>query len=220
MNDLYGITVENLMSVFPPSMQSDEKIVALATTTARAIAGSIGESDYACIYLRLDLLPDEVLDTLAKDFDVQWYDYDAEHSVKVKLISSSFLTHRHLGTKAAVVSVLNSLFEDAQILEWFEYGGDPYTCKIVIGNGENWCDTDILKKYLHSIECYKNLRTDIKSANYSTSKLGTIYVGTAMLYQETMTIPVTESWPENNNVYITDENGYFLIDEDGKLLMD
>lgn len=220
MSDIYGITVENLMSVFPPSLAADSRVRALAEATATLLVGRLFELPLADLYGHLDALPEEVLDVLAKDFNIAWYDKDADRTTKARLIKDAFYVYRHIGTKSAVLTVLGSLYEGSTLEEWFEYGGAPYTCRISLGNGDQFCDTDVLKEQLENIDLYKNLRTSIESVHFDAVKSTGVYVGSALLYQEAETLTVSGAWDTNDDVYLADENDYYLTDGSGNLLIE
>ena len=80
----------------------------------------------------VDALPEHILDVLAVENGIVWYDPDAEISVKRALIKSATNVHMTLGTVAAVSQVANDYYGDSEVLEWFEYSGTPGHFKINI----------------------------------------------------------------------------------------
>lgn len=75
----------------------------------------------------------ELLPYLAHMFDVNISGLSESESRA--LIANSIEIHRYQGTLYSVKKVLLSIFSEAEILEWFDIGGDPYTfnAKVTIG---------------------------------------------------------------------------------------
>ncbi|MDR2360504.1 MAG: phage tail protein I [Oscillospiraceae bacterium] len=129
-----GITAENLTLTFPEVMQSDVKAESLAKAVADALSKEITELDKIRIYPQLDELPEELLDILANDLKVDWYDYDYDVETKRQILRQSGQVHRRLGTPWAIEVVLLAYFKEGEIEEWFDYGGEPHHFRIRTGN--------------------------------------------------------------------------------------
>lgn len=128
----HGLTADNMMQQFPIALQKDPKTVALGQAIAKVMESRQDEIDSLRIYTRIDELPEWLLDILARDFAVDWYDRSYTLEEKRKTIKDSFYVHRHRGTKAAVERAISAIYPNPKVLEWFEYGGDPYHFKLRI----------------------------------------------------------------------------------------
>lgn len=128
----HGLTADNMMQQFPIALQKDPKTVALGQAIAKVMESRQDEIDSLRIYTRIDELPEWLLDILARDFAVDWYDRSYTLEEKRKTIKNSFYVHRHRGTKAAVERAISAIYPNPKVLEWFEYGGDPYHFKLRI----------------------------------------------------------------------------------------
>jgi len=102
MNSAYGITEANLLAQLPRVLAEDENTDALGAAAAEVLAAQQADIALASIYARIDELPEGLLDILAYDFKVDWYDYDASLDIKRATIKDCFFIHRTRGTKAAV----------------------------------------------------------------------------------------------------------------------
>lgn len=116
-----GLTAERMVNSFPLALQKDPKMVALAHSIANVLEQRLDEIDLGQIYTRIDQLPEDLLDILAKDFAVDWYDRSYTLEEKRKTIKGSFYVHRHRGTKAAVEKAISAIYPNPEVLEWFEY---------------------------------------------------------------------------------------------------
>ena len=70
-------------------------------------------------------LPEEFLDALAKELDIDWYKLGGTLEAKRNLVQNSDLVHMHIGTKSAVEMVVKDYYGGAEVKEWFEYNGQP-----------------------------------------------------------------------------------------------
>ena len=162
-----GLTAERMMDSFPLALQKDPKMVALAHSIANVLEQRLDEIDLGQIYTRIDQLPEDLLDILAKDFAVDWYDRSYTLEEKRKTIKGSFYVHRHRGTKAAVEKAISAIYPNPEVLEWFEYGGNPYHFKLRITVDFATLNQTKHQQVLQKISCYKNLRSHLDGVVYS-----------------------------------------------------
>lgn len=162
-----GLTAERMMDSFPLALQKDPKMVALAHSIANVLEMSLDEITLGQIYTRIDELPEDLLDILAKDFAVDWYDKSYTLEEKRKTIKGSWYVHRHRGTKAAVEAAIAALYPNPVIEEWFDYDGSPYHFRLRIP--VDYIDTAKHEQICRKIICYKNLRSHLDSIIYQIS---------------------------------------------------
>ncbi|MCL2488631.1 MAG: phage tail protein I, partial [Oscillospiraceae bacterium] len=123
MNPAYGITPENLLRILPDVLKNDESMLALANAIIGVLAGQPDDIEEVMIYTRIDKLPEPLLDILAYDFKVDWWDANYTLAEKRRVLKESWAVRRRLGTKAAVQRAVSAIFDDTLVQEWFEYGG-------------------------------------------------------------------------------------------------
>ena len=90
MSSLHGITAENLLQSLPIALQQDETVRALAASAAKVLASRPKEIDRLLIYPNIDALDEELLDILAYDFKVDWWDGDYSISEKRRTLQDSW----------------------------------------------------------------------------------------------------------------------------------
>lgn len=78
----------------PEALKKDPKMVALANATAAALLDASGIIDNVLIYSRFDELPEELVDILAYDLHVDWYDYNYPLEAKRDLVKNSVKVHK------------------------------------------------------------------------------------------------------------------------------
>ncbi len=156
MTDYYP-SAENYMQVLPSVLDHDKNMHHLGETAARSFIWLWPNIDLPNIYKKIDSLPESVLDVLAKDFKVDWYDFDYGISAKRELIKSSFFVHRHLGTAQAVRSAISSIWPQSDIEEWFQYDGQPFWFRVILtANSDESIRINDLKR---AVVFYKSMRS-------------------------------------------------------------
>lgn len=71
-----------------------------------------------------------------------------------------------MGTKAAVERAISAIYPNTQVLEWFEYGGEPYHFKLHIDISKESGDKDKPLRVLERVNFYKNLRSHLDVVEY------------------------------------------------------
>jgi len=166
MNKVHGLTAENLLAVLPPVLAADESMVALAAGIAEVLAGRVSEIERLNIYSRIDELPEDLLDILAYDFKVDWWDADYTLEEKRRTLKDSWRVHRMLGTKAAVETAISAIYPYTKVLEWFEYGGEPYHFRLDINITDDQIDSNKQRRVLERLNYYKSLRSHNDGVTY------------------------------------------------------
>jgi phage tail P2-like protein len=131
----YDVREVSLISALPLPLRNDPDMLALAGAIEEQLRKFAKEAGNANIYARIDELPEPVTDALAVDLHIDWYDAGAPPDVKRRVVKESVKVHKTLGTPYAVERALKAYYEDAEISEWFEYGGRPGYFKITVRGG-------------------------------------------------------------------------------------
>jgi phage tail P2-like protein len=151
--------------------------------TTQAMSNAIGNQlrviaaavDKCLILSRVDKLSEEVLDQLAVELHVDWYDAGASLQVKREIIRNSGKVHQYLGTPYAVEQVVQDYFGDGEVEEWFEYDGDPFYFRVVTVNtaitGEQ------AEQFARAVEKVKNARSRLESVIVAMTAESGIYFG-------------------------------------------
>ena len=165
MND-HGLTKENLAGTLPPALRSDPFVVALSEALAELLAARPAEIDRLLIYPAIDTLDEPLLDILARDFKVDWWDPEYSLEEKRRTLKDSWRVHRLLGTRAAVETAISAIYPHTQVLEWFEYGGEPYHFRLDINITNDTIDSAKQRRVLERMNFYKSLRSHNDGVTY------------------------------------------------------
>lgn len=175
-----GLTAENLLLALPEMLRQDKQMQALAAGIADVLAARRQEIDQLLLYPRIDELPEDLLDRLAYDFKVDWWDAEYSLAAKRQTLKDNWQVHRRLGTKAAVEQAIAAIYPKTKVLEWFEYGGEPYHFKLLIALDLAWDTQEKRQRVLDRVEYYKNLRSHLDIIEYCSNNLEqetAVYIG-------------------------------------------
>ena len=99
-------------------------------------------ADKARTYSGLDVIDDpDLMDALAYELRASPYSEDYAIEIKRELVRFALQYWSAAGTKAATEEVVRRVFHEAEISEWFEYGGDPGYFRIGITDTTITSDT-------------------------------------------------------------------------------
>lgn len=145
----------------PGPLKNDETMLTLGRVIAGELQENIQLARGAIIYPRIDELPEEVLDILARDLRVDWYEDTYPIDVKRATIRDSVKVHKRLGTKYAVETALGNVFPGSRLEEWFEYGGQPYMFRVSVNAADSERIPNWKEKVRRAIALSKNLRSHL-----------------------------------------------------------
>ena len=157
------LSVENMMSSFPYALTTSNNMIALAKAASEELVKLYQDNDLLAIYTNIDQLDEALLDILAYDFKVDWYEFAAPVENKRQAIKECILVHKRKGTKYALEIALHSMFQDAKVEEWFEYGGQPYHFKLTVYGGSSGGG---LRNLYLKMQYAKNLRSVMDDATF------------------------------------------------------
>lgn len=162
----HGLTKENLVATLPPALRTDPSVVALAEALGEVLAVRPAEIERLRIYPAIDTLDEPLLDILAHDFKVDWWDPEYSLEEKRRTLKDSWRVHRLLGTRAAVEMAISAIYPHTKVLEWFEYDGDPYHFRLDINITNDSIDSAKQRRVLERLNFYKSLRSHNDGVTY------------------------------------------------------
>ncbi len=154
-----GISQESMMSVLPGVLARDKGMHDLAELIGWAVGEKADQADAPAIFQHINELPKELLDILAADCKVDWYDYDGPIEAKRRQILTNWHVRQHLGTIGAVKTAIQAVWPNSTIEEWYEYGGDPGYFRVLLSLDTQ--GTVPFNKAVRMIEIFKPVRAHI-----------------------------------------------------------
>ena len=125
----------------------------------------------------IDELPEKILDVLAVELRTPYYQESMNLETKRNIIKRTLLWHTKAGTPSAVKELVETVFGEGEIIEWFEYGGKPGTFNIKT-NGQ--MTEDAVSYFLSLIQRVKNTRSHLRTVLIEKNIQGQEYIGSTL----------------------------------------
>ncbi len=149
----------NLLQLMTQYMQSDPSTIALCDALDPQLQDISNEIISVLIYANLDNVPEVILDEVAWGYNIEFYDAGSDIELKRKLVNNAIIIHRTKGTPFAVKKLIEDVFGYGDLLEWFQYSGDPYNFKVRV---EHTAGINI-PRFLTLINSVKNSRSFLEA---------------------------------------------------------
>lgn len=185
------INIENitLLDLLPSSIKQDPTIIAISKSLEKYMKENIELRKRLNFMNKIDEIEDGgLLDALAYQFHVDFYEHTLSLEKKRKLIKSSMANHKTKGTRSALEKVLKIVFGDPKLEEWFEYGGEPFFFRVNINVTEEGISENSLLRAEQLINAYKNTRSWLETINVYLTNQSNIYIGMATVSGEEITV--------------------------------
>lgn len=133
--DLNSIDLVKLQSKWMQQDKVTKGLCAALTPQLQVLAGEIIKAlGLPLASIDYTKLQEEVMDQLALDLLISWYDFGADLQTKAEVIKNGNNFHSIVGTPAAVEAVMQVYFGDGEVQEWFQYDGEPGMFKVITSN--------------------------------------------------------------------------------------
>ena len=124
------IELISLNDIIPPSISGDRHIQSIISAIDPELQNVSHDIREAFIISRINELPEEVLDLLAWQWHVDFYDIARTLEAKRAMVLKSIAWHRKKGTRGAIIEALEMLGVEAKFTSWQDLqdeGVQPYT---------------------------------------------------------------------------------------------
>lgn len=161
-------------------------------------------SEIVLLYPRIDELPENLIDALADQFHVDFYDASMSLQQKRTVVKKSIAWHRRKGTPSVVEEMVRTVFESAHVEEWFEYNGKPYFFRVTLITAP-LTDKAVLDRLVNAIDKTKNVRSWLEYVQFSRPMEQTVYIGgvTGVYKKMTMTSDLSTDQQTNKELFIS-----------------
>ncbi|KYD02627.1 hypothetical protein B4102_0221 [Heyndrickxia sporothermodurans] len=175
-----------LPNILPSSLKVDPFIVALGEAFEIEMKQAYIEAAKLCNLNDVDNLHENLLDYLAYQKHVDFYDNTLPIETKRKLVRDSTLFHRLKGTPKAVELLIETVFGEGEVLEWFDYGGKPGTFRVVTSNSE--VTHEKAEQFIKALNSVKRESAKLEKVEVTQSEGLSIYFATVVHTGDKITV--------------------------------
>lgn len=149
-----------LADIMPDNITKEAEVQALSFALQQGTRLLYKYAQRLYIYSNLDGQPEEIIDLLAVELRTQYYHSDMDLETKRRLVKNTIIWYMTAGTPAAVEELVEAVFGEGAVKEWFEYGDDPYYFKIITNA---LLTPDITKFFGIMLRRVKNTRSHLRA---------------------------------------------------------
>ncbi|MCP4160039.1 MAG: phage tail protein I [Deltaproteobacteria bacterium] len=173
-----NLTDISFVSMLPGSIAEDETIKAAAESLDKELQSVNSGINELLIYSQIDTLIDaDLLSHLAWAFKTPFWDEEFSIDKKRALVKQSIAWHKRRGTPSAVEDVIKTVFGEGELIEWFDYSGEPYHFKI--STESILRKTSDYQTLYEGVESVKNKRSVLESIITKKNNNPVLYIGLA-----------------------------------------
>lgn len=124
----------SLIDMLPPNLLRDSNIRAAAMALDEELSAVTEDIDKCLIVPNIDKQSEAVVDHLAWERHVDFYEPDLPVEKKRLLVQQAPSWHKRKGTPSAVEELVTAVYARTRLEEWWEYGEQPFMFRIVLTN--------------------------------------------------------------------------------------
>lgn len=204
MQDIYTLS---LSDIAPSSITYDSNVSSIIQSLDPEMQEVSRASLEPLILARIDELPEDVINLLAWQLHVDFYDIIGTLSMKREAVKSSILWHMHKGTQWAIQEALRQIDIQAEFVHWHDSGEEPYTFKLRAVVAGDFYRTQGRDKLIASIrraveesKAARSLMSALETRMEFREDIG-LYVGTSQLLSGNRTIGLAKPSPPEKSIY-------------------
>lgn len=216
MTDLVQAELQNLL---PEPLKRDVDVIAIFYALRMAIAEVLKYSVNTRMYADIDHVSENILDYMAVEMRLAYYDESFSVEVKRELIKNSYMSYMEAGTKGAVARLAGQIFGFGSVVEWFDFThGEQVPGLFDIETGAE-LTPDVYEQFAKTIENVKNESSHMRYVSFLRElemKLAAGF-GRSLASEQTVTNDVVIDNPDQalfmDQFYAVAEDSYFTSDE-------
>ena len=196
-----------LIDLLQEPFKNDPDSIAISYALKMAMAQILGYSVRTRLYSDIDNMPEYILDYMATEMRLAYYEETFEIEKKRELIKNSYLSYMRAGTKGAVEDLANRIYGYGTVVEWPDFHDGPGTPGTFDIETDAQLTPDIYEQMVKVIERVKNESSHVRHVSVvrEVEADWKVYFGKALLEQQTMTDDVVIDNPDEatiQSVYI------------------
>lgn len=187
-----GLKEARITDGLPRVLCEQAEVKALSEAMGTVTGKILDFADKSQVYTDLDKVSETVLDALAVNRKIEWYDTSLDLEQKRRIVKTALETQRLMGTPKAVRLQVSAVHPGSYIEEWFEYGGKTGYFRLIVDITEEGLTDEQRKSLLYGVERTKNVRSRLEEMDYILRPLqvaGVVFAGGSGAIHTRMRVP-------------------------------
>lgn len=114
-----------IIDLLPEPFKSDPDVIAISYAIKRAVGVMLENAKKLPLYSDIDHMPEYILDYMAVETNLAYYDESFDIATKRKLVKDAYISRMTAGTRAATEDIIKTIFGGGEIVEWYEEQENP-----------------------------------------------------------------------------------------------
>ncbi len=142
-----------LLDILPVNLRSDPDIIAASKAIDIEFVQTVTAVKNVYTVADIENAGSEIVDHIAIESHVDFYDFNLPIEKRRELAKNALIYHFSKGTPFAVEELINTIFGDGMVQEWWEYGGEPFHFKVLTNNGSaSAADVGMFNRAVESVQ--------------------------------------------------------------------
>lgn len=191
------------LDLLPEALRKSPEIQAQSYALHETIKMLLDKIDRTRLYAGIDILPEEIVDLLAEELRAQYYDGSMSLQKKREAVKKAMQWYKKAGTLSAVRELIEFMYGEHRVHEWFQYDGQPYTFRVEIMGLNVQITAQGLENFLSALQKVKNTRSMLEMMIFHRRIDQQVYSGAAAAsYSRQVIVDFhTEQKTENINLH-------------------
>jgi phage tail P2-like protein len=161
MSERRGKTINDvtLLELLPPNLAEIPEFIAVGAAIDKQWQKLAAKINKVLTFVDIDEACPEVVDMLAAEMNVDFYDSTLELAKRRVLVKNGYVYKYTKGTAYAIQQVVTDAYDTAHVEEWFDYNGEPYHFRIT--TGASMPDEAIINHIFSAVNAVKNVRSKL-----------------------------------------------------------
>lgn len=199
------------LDLLPEALRKSPEIQAQSYALHETIKMLLDKIDRTRLYAGIDILPEEIVDLLAEELRAQYYDGSMSLQKKREAVKKAMQWYKKAGTLSAVQELIEFMYGEHRVHEWFQYDGQPYTFRVEIMGQNVQITAQGLENFLSALQKVKNTRSLLEMLIFHRRIDQQVYSGAAAASYSRQVIVdfYTEQKQENINLHSGTQRAHY-----------
>ena len=199
------------LDLLPEALRKEPEIQAASFALHETAKMLLDKVDRSMVYAGIDILPEEIIDLLAEEFRAQYYDGSMSLQKKREAVKKAMQWYKKAGTLSAVDELVEFMYGEHKVHEWFQYDGQPYTFRVEIMGLNVQITEKGLENFLSALQKVKNTRSLLEMLIFHRRIDQKVYSGAAVAsyYRQVIVDFYTEQKQENINLHSGTQRAHY-----------
>lgn len=199
------------LDLLPEALRKEPEIQAASFALHETAKMLLDKVDRSMVYAGIDILSEEIIDLLAEEFRAQYYDGSMSLQKKREAVKKAMQWYKKAGTLSAVDELVEFMYGEHKVHEWFQYDGQPYTFRVEIMGLNVQITEKGLENFLSALQKVKNTRSLLEMLIFHRRIDQKVYSGAAAASYSRQVIVdfYTEQKQENINLHSGTQRAHY-----------